>query len=67
MNGEERKEGEEVQGEPGDRVRDGEPLTAIEHACWYAWSYVQQTRARASDPGADRGADGNAVRRDPGG
>ena len=48
------------------RVRDGEPLTAIEHACWNAWRCVQQTRAPASDPGADRGADGSAVRWDPG-
>ena len=48
-------------------VRDGEPLTAIEHACWYAWRYVPQTRARSSDPGADRGAGGSGVGRDLGG
>ena len=49
------------------RARHGLPLTAVEHAAWYAWRFVRQQRARASDPGADRGAVGRAVGRDSGG
>ena len=45
-------------------ARDGFALSRVESATLVAWRTNQQRRA--SDPGADRGAAGSAVRRDPG-